>query len=288
MKRIKKKTGSLHKLVFYDIRSGFRSNRMKLPIFMGLCIFICIMGARSISGIMEMQGVKATVTDYVCYMVGGPKHIPEGMLDIYTIPVLWLALQVMVAYVSGYYAATDLHTYGQQILIRTGSRYKWWISKCIWNIITVVSMYAIIYISSVVTAFFSGADFKNRLTPEIAVSACNINMLGGSRKEITIILFVMPVLVSVSLSMSQMTIGLITSPIIGFIASQSIVFISTIYEQKFLISNYGMLSHNKITCMSGIVYQDGIVISIVVFFISIAAGTVYFKRCNILPKNQDI
>ena len=287
-KKTKGKTGSLYKLALYDIRAGFRNNGIKLAVFTGLCIFICMMGVRTISGVIGRNDVNATVMDYICYMTGGPKHIPEGMLDVYVIPVLWLVLQVMIAYVTGYYAVTDLHTYGQQILIRSDSRYKWWFCKCIWNMVTVLVMYAIIYISSIVAAFCSGAEFKNRLTPEIVMSVCNIDMVGGNNQEIAFILLVMPVLTSLSLSMAQMTIALVTSPVIGFIVSQSIVFASTIYEYKFLIPNYGMLSHNKITCMSEIEYRDGIVICIAVFVISMAGGMMYFRRCNILPKNQEI
>ena len=282
------KKGNLYKLVLYDIRAGFRSNLVKLTAFTVLCVFICIMGVRAISGVAETQNLKPTIMDYICYMVGGPKHIPPAMLDIYVIPVLWLSLQVMIAYVAGYYAVTDLHTYGQQILIRSNSRLKWWLSKCIWNIVTVVFMYGIIYVTSFATAFFAGAEFKNRLTPEIGMSVCNINMVGGNTKEIAIILFLMPVFTSIALSMAQMTSALITSPIIGFIASQSIVFLSTIYEYKFLISNYAMLSHNKITCMSQIEYREGIVINLLVFGFAIVTGLLYFKRCNILPKNQEI
>lgn len=287
-KRTKGKTGSLYKLALYDIRVGFRNNGIKLAVFAGLCIFICMMGVRTISGVTERNDMSATVMDYICYMTGGPKHIPKGMIDLYVIPVLWLSLQVMIAYVTGYYAVTDLHAYGQQVLIRSDSRCKWWLCKCIWNMVTVFVMYAIIYISSVAAAFCSGAEFKNRLTPEIAISVCNIDMAGGNSQETAFILLVMPVLTSLSLSMAQMTVALVTSPVIGFIASQSIVFASTIYEYKFLIPNYGMLSHNKITCMSGIEYQDGIVICIAVFVISAAMGMVYFRNCNILPKNQEI
>lgn len=287
-KKSVRKTGSLYKLALYDIRAGFRNNRIKLAVFTGLCMFICMMGIRTISGVIERNDINATVMDYICYMIGGPKHIPQGMLDLYVMPVLWLALQVMIAYVTGYYAVTDLHTYGQQVLIRSASRCKWWLCKCIWNMVTVLVMYAIIYSSSVAAAFCSGAVFMNRLTPEIALSVCNMDMAGGSNLETAFILLVMPVLTSLSLSMAQMTVALVTSPVIGFIASQSIVFASTIYEYKFLIPNYGMLSHNKITCMSGIEYQDGIVICIVVFVISLAAGMMYFRNCNILPKNQEI
>ena len=280
-----KKRNRFHKLIIYDIKMGFKNNIIKLIGMVIVCLIIVFIGRSAIS---KNYGGQATVLDYICFMVGGPKYIPENMLSMYVIPVLWLLIQVMIAYIVGYYAVTDLNTYGQQILIRSNSRTKWWISKCIWNISTVIFLYIIIYGITFIVAVISGAKMKMTLTQEIVTSVCNIDMLAGTDKEYIIILLCMPILISGSISIVQMVIALITSPIIGFIISQSIVFFSTIYSRKFLISNYAMLSHNKITCMSTISYKEGIGIGVMVLIVGIIGGGYYFYRCNILPKAQDI
>ena len=276
------------KLIKYDIKMGYISNLTKLAIFEILCICICAIGRNTISD-CEINGIKASVGDYFCFVLGGPKHIMDNDLSTYVIPVLWLVIQVMIAYASGYYMVKDLHRYGQQVLIRSKSRNKWWISKCIWNILTVISMYLMVNITIITVAILSGAKMSMKLTPEIVMSVCNINMLNGTFKEEMIILLLMPVLVSVTLCMLQVAIAIITSPIIGFIVTQSIVFLSTIFEYKFLISNYGMLSHNRISCGSKIVYSDGIIICMAVFLVSWITGYLYFGRCNIISKgNEDV
>lgn len=63
--------------------------------------------------------------------------------------------------------------------------------------------------------------------------------------------------------------------------------IATIYDFKWLISNYGMLSHNKITCMSQIDYKEGIIFALVLYVLSIIIGMIYFMRCNILLKEKE-
>ena len=274
------------KLIKYDIKMGYISNIVKIALFEALIIGICLIGKNSILECVTVNN-GGSIGDYICFVVGGPKHIINGDLNMYTIPVLWLLIQVMVAYNSGYYAVMDLHTYGQQVLIRSKSRNKWWISKCIWNVLTVLSMYLMIYLTIIIVALLSGAKVSMRLTPEIVTSVCNINMLNGKYLEELIILLIMPAVASISLSMLQMTVAIITSPIIGFIFSQSLVFLATIFEYKFLISNYGMLSHNKISCGSKIVLEQGIFLCISVFAISYIIGFSYFSRCNILPKNQE-
>lgn len=268
----------LFKLAAYDIKSLLRENRAKICVFTILCILI------SLLCINQMAGKGATVLDYICFIVGGPKHIPPGMLELYNIPVPWLSIQAMIAYIIGYYAVTDLHTYGMQVLIRSGERKKWWISKCICNVAAVTLLYAILYGVAVIAAFLSGARFSMELTPEIATTVCNLSSFGGTTDEVCFILLCMPLIVSCAISMAQMSAAFITSPVIAFLASQSIVFLSTIYEYKFLILNYGMLSHNRITCMSAIKCSEGVVICLMVWILSAAAGMLYFMGCNILPK----
>ena len=223
------------KLIKYDIKAGFTSNKIKFYMLMGVVFCIGCIAVHDMGDAEKMMGVKPTVLDYVCFFVGGPKHIPYNMYELYVIPVLWLLLQVMIGYMVGYYAMTDLSTYGQQVLIRSGSRLKWWFGKCVWNGLTVLMIYAVIYLGTIISGTIGGADVELRLTKEIVTSVCNVDALSGKNFDYIIILFLMPVMVSLAISMIQMFIALISSPIIGFIFSQSIVFMSTLFEKKYYL-----------------------------------------------------
>lgn len=277
----------MFKLIKYDLKLGTMDNFLKLGIL--VIIVICIGGIsiNNINGVEEYMGCNASILDYVCFFVGGPKNIPNDMLDTYVIPVLWLILQVMIAYIVGYYAMTDLDTYGQQILIRAGSRLKWWLSKCLWNGVMVILTYIIIYGAAFLAGIIGGADWEFKLTPDIIASACEITWLTGESKTHMIILFMMPVIVSLTLSMLQMFFALLFSPIIGFIVSQSIVFLATIFTNKILFANYGMLSHNKLACGSDIVLSEGLVICGMIYIVSFVVGIIYFCRYDILPKTSE-
>lgn len=278
----------MKKLFWYDLRIGIKSNLMKLSVYILIIIGICIIGCNNINASSVFYNVTPDVLDYICFVLGGPQYIPEGMLNTYVIPVLWLIIPVMIGYIVGYYAMTDLHQYGQQVLLRSTSRTRWWVSKCVWCSLMVIIAYAIIYVFVIMTAFLFGATFDWKLTEEIAINTCHISYIGGNDNEIRIILLLMPVIVSLALSLLQILMGLIFSPIIGFVVTQSIVFLATIYHKGFLIANYGMLSHNKITCASNIDYIEGIYICMSVYIISLIAGMFYFREYNILPKNQEV
>lgn len=276
------------RLISYDMKCGFNSNIKKIIFFVVLIITYNFIGQHEISEFSSNYGIKPDILDYYCYVLGGPKFIPENMLKIYQIPVMWLMIQIMIAYVVGYYAITDLHRYGQHVLLRSSSRLKWLGSKIIWNMFTVILMYLIVFGITFLNGYISGAEFKWKLTEEICVGVCNLNFIPDSRNVVYIFLFVMPLIISLAISVLQMVIALITSPIIGFVVSQSITFLGTIYTTKAIISNYAMLSHSKYTCYSDIEYFEGIVIGFMVIVISILVGGVYFNHCDILPKNKDV
>ncbi|MBQ3061355.1 MAG: hypothetical protein IJD02_02830 [Lachnospiraceae bacterium] len=278
----------MRKLVKYDLRNGWHNTYYKIGIFVLVIVVINIIGVNSIKMVIDNNKINADILDYICFVLGGPRYIPEGMFSMYVIPVLWLLIQVGISYTIGYYAMNDLHAYGQQVLLRSSSRAKWWISKIVWNVTMVSLLYVIIFIVTIVSAQIAGCKWDWELTTDIARDVCNIDMIAGKSQEILIVLMVMPLLTSITLSLIQMVLALILSPMIGFIVVQSIVILSTIYAKKWLISNYAMLSHNKITCASDIKYTDGIVINVILCLAAFVIGLCYFQRCDILPKNEEV
>ena len=64
----------LIKLIKYDIKMGYIGNAAKILIFGILCVGICIIGNNAISA-LENENIRASIGDYVCFVLGGPKHI---------------------------------------------------------------------------------------------------------------------------------------------------------------------------------------------------------------------
>ena len=267
-------------IIRYDLITGFRNNLSKIIVFFVMITLINIIACTNIGDIESTYGIKATVTDYFCVIIGGPKYIFEGGLETYQIPVLWLLPQIMISYIVGYYAMTDIDKEGVQMLVRANTRRKWWISKCIWNGTMIIFLYLVMYGVTFVNALANEAEMKYDFTQEV------INNLCESKTEVILTLIFMPLLVSITLNMMQMTIALIFSPIVGFICSQSIVFLSTIITNKWLVSNYGMLSHSKLTCMSDIVLKEGIIRCVVLYAIAVFVGNAYFRRYDVVVRGE--
>lgn len=282
----KKEAISKKGIIRYDLITGFKNNFSKIMVFCGIIIVINIIAGINISGIESIYEVKATFTDYICVIMGGPRYIFPGTIDSYQIPVLWLLPQIMISYIVGYYAMTDIDKEGVQVLVRANTRRKWWISKCIWNGTMIIFLHFIIYGVTIINALVNGADIKYGLTLEVITNLCDMYYVTGSKIEVILTLIIMPVLVSIAINMMQMTIALVFSPIIGFICSQSIVFLSTIITSKWLISNYGMLSHSNLTCMSDIDLKEGIVRCVVLYALAVFVGNAYFRKYDVVVRGE--
>ena len=60
---------------------------------------------------------------------------------MFTMPVIWMVIQLYLAYIIGGYPLNDMNKYGINLLVRTKSRTKWWMGKVIWGVLITVVAY---------------------------------------------------------------------------------------------------------------------------------------------------
>ena len=65
-------------------------------------------------------------------------------------------IQLYLAVVVGVYPVKDLHMAGQQILLKSGNRKAWWFGKVIWNILSVLGFYLVLYLSVTAVSIVTG------------------------------------------------------------------------------------------------------------------------------------
>lgn len=273
------------RFILHDTYQGMRYNSVKFF----LAVLIGLIGA-----VMYLKMYKlinnnfdgATFLQCLAYTYKGGKYIPPEMLkDAYTLPALWLCIQIVVGYLVGYYPVDDLHTYGQQILIRSRKRTTWWLSKCIWNMLTVVLTYIIIDATMFIVCFAAKVDITGGISEsDLMGQVFEMFMYTGTTRNVIIFVVVMPVIVSIAVSQLQMMLGIICSPMIGFIVVEAWALLATFSVSGLCIHNYGALSHTIICCPSNIKYSTGCVVCLGVALASVIAGGIYFNRSNILAK----
>ena len=81
---------------------------------------------------------NGTLADYILFATKGMSVYYFDPKEYFQIPIYWFAFQIGLAYLLAYYASDDFHSNGRVLFIAVGSRSKWWISKFIYCIVTVV------------------------------------------------------------------------------------------------------------------------------------------------------
>lgn len=273
------------RLIIYDLKQGMMINRFKLWLAVALGVFG---GALYIKRYIMINGSldNASYIQCMIYIFKGGRYFPPDLLkDMYVLPALWLGIQIVIGMLVGYYPVIDLYTYGQQVLIRSKRRIGWWISKCVWNVFTVLLVYVLMDISIFAICIIKGLGMTTKVTGEELINELfQFIMFTGTDKDVMMYTFVMPVIVSIAASLMQMALALCISPMVGFIVVQIMAISATFTVSRFAIFNYGAMAHTIISSPSKVNYSTGLCVCLVLSIVSVIAGGVYFNRCNILVK----
>lgn len=104
---------------------------------------------------------------------------------------------------------------GQQILLKSGNRKAWWFGKVIWNILSVLGFYLVLYLSvtavSIVTGGFKAAQ------PEVAAFLLENQKIENAGTELYMYAMAVPVIVSLAIAVTQMMIAVVFQPPMGYI-----------------------------------------------------------------------
>lgn len=125
-------------LILYDIRKGFRENKIKWLVGVFIFVFFSFITVSDFSVNSPELGFLAYFTNI---LQGMPPYIKTDD-SVFTIPVSWFLFYAFLFFVVGFYPLSDLYGAGKKTLILSGSRFKWLWSKYIWTLINVIMYYA--------------------------------------------------------------------------------------------------------------------------------------------------
>lgn len=236
----------------------------------------------------------ASFGDCFAYIFRGMQEYIPNQHQPFEVPVLFLLINILLAVLIGGYAAGELHGTGLNKLVRCRRRSDWWICKCIWNVISVLGYYAALIAGAVTAAFVDsvkpgGAAFFSGIAPhkEVVVKLlfCEIpDKLND--KMLCCMVFVLPVLTSMAVSLFQMTIEFILQPWVSFMVLMANCVFSAFFMKGCWLGNYMMLYRMKPVNANGVDWQTGILINLLVIAASITAGVFLFGRYDVLNKNS--
>lgn len=233
--------------------------------------------------------VNGTTMDMLIYILKGaaPVSIIPGANEKIELPVLWLLVVGSCLLINMDYILNDLATNGQQIIIRCKNRLKWYLSKCIWNIMSSLLYFAIILVSIAVVGSISGNNISLSITP--ATLAVLLDIWGletVSSCQAVLVGIVLPCATIIALNILEMTLCLFVKPILSFLVCIGTLVLAIYGDNSFLLGNGAMTIRNIVISPES--STIGTVLLSTTFTIIGCAilGSLRFSSMDILPRED--
>lgn len=264
--------GILHRWAFY-------------LVFICTSVVFCIWLNAEVKVLNNFQHLNLipSTMDYLLKFFQGAEVYNPLENKPFTIPAIWLFLNLYLAFMIANYPTHDLQEFGKNIFVRSQTRTAWFVSKCIWNIVTVTIIYILLYLIILIFSIVNN-NISMRVTPEIADRVLLISHFKQS-SNLFLVAILLPPVTSYAISFLQMFLEFILKPIYSFVIVVCLLSASAYYYNYFLIGNHSMLLRNEVMLDGGIKTWIAVVIDVAIIAGSIIGGVICFKRYDVLGKS---
>ncbi|MCD8300801.1 MAG: hypothetical protein LUC41_06485 [Clostridiales bacterium] len=280
---------SLQKLVRYDLKAGILRNWVFLLV--PICALLVIRQCRMTLWTYDTEGTWAV---YVMYLFRGMQAVSRNTVgNRIQIPVLWGLIMILPLFITLQYPFRDMTGYGTQLLLRSGKRRTWWLSKCGWDLISTVIYFLLLYATTAVYCLIRGlpVTLDAPWQPMLCIFMDADIMITGDQVltagQTAFFLLLLPFLTVAALDLLEMFLSLITRPVYGLLICVAIVAASMFSSSPILFTNYGDLTRCGAFIYGGLKGYVGVVICLVIMIGSVIGGTVLFHRRDILPASKE-
>lgn len=278
------------KLLKYDLRIGILQQYKKLLVTVGIFTAAYVEHWMRIKA-YQMSGNGHPVTDTLGNtMMSIFQGMQEFSLTIdrqFRFPAVWMLMYLVLAYFTLYYPYHDLEDSGRNLLLRSGGRYLWWISKCIWNIVTVLLFFLTGWLVIAVFCLLRGVPLSMEISENITYFLdMRWSQFWLYPEKLTMELLLLPVLVMLALNLMQMTLSLFIRPIFSFMVTGMVLLASAYYQTHLLIGNYAMPIRSNRLLLHGINPLYGIGYSLGVIAAAFLVGMIRFKKYDIIRREE--
>lgn len=261
------------KLFRYDIRSGLlRWRYLCVPVLFWVpCFYNWI----------QISNAECVGT-WMDYMIGCFKGLmPLASVEDFEFPILWFLVMAGCLFLNLDYPLNDLTDAGQQVIVRSVNKKGWFLSKCVWNLMSTALYVLLGALTALAFALINGGSAQLVNTPDVMIKALNIYTITTLTVGQTLMVaVVLPYLTLVTLNMLQMVLSLVMKPIFGFLICICMLVISLFYSSPYFIGNGAMAARSGIQ-MEGFVEPLPTALTCIgVMVLSIVVGIIRFDRMD--------
>ena len=234
---------------------------------------------------LEQGMIQSTVDygDYWFYLYGGMCEYIPSPDNPFQFPAVWILIFLVLPFIILNYPFRDMYGVGQQILVRSGRRSLWWLSKCCWNFCGTVLYHLIIQAAGLVLSLAFGVEISNRIHMDFINLVFNIRYQEvWNPSSLPVAALLLPVLVSAAINMLQMTVSLFIRPMFGFFSVAVLLLASAYLLSPLLIGNYAMAFRYDWVLKAGVSMEAGMRIAVILLLLAALTGLVRFWLYDIL------
>ena len=263
------------KIIWYDIRAVWNENKIKYAVLAVFIMLACVCCNHSCK---EALSVDMGFWDYIIWNFRGMKAIRKNQ---YIVPnAYWVFIWLYLAVIVGVYPVKDLQMAGRQILLKSGNRKAWWFGKVIWNILSVLGFYLVLYLSvtavSIVTGGFKAAQ------PEVAAFLLENQKIENAGTELYMYAMAVPAIVSLAISVTQMMIAVIFQPPMGYIWVCAVIATGIFIYSPYSLGNYLMLMRTPVLLHGSILNALwAVVLGSLLILVSVVIGSITIEKKDI-------
>ncbi len=276
-----------YKLICHDIRQGVLQNK-RLLIIPFFSLFACFSANLYI---YDAESSAPTFADLWVALFQGCLPIMKANDGQAVIPFFWLAMFLLAAFTIFDTLHDELSGFGLQLLTRTNARPIWWFSKCIRIVAALMSIYLIVFVTSLLFALVSGYEMTMQVSsslPERLLAATEYYQIGDvPGTEAAPLLLLAPLILFCTLGLLQMAISLFCKPVCSYIITAICVIAGTLTDSTAAFSRCGMLLTSTIFTTNGYSLRNGLIICLILMIIAVLGGMFCFQRRDLFLTKED-
>lgn len=184
------------------------------------------------------------------------------------------------------YPRDDVRGAGYRAMLGSGSRWAWWVAKCLWVCLVVCSFWILFLGSFVFASCAFGASMSLSVTQGALIYIhSELNASGIGMSILPLVALLIPV--CGALALVQTAISLLVDRMLGFVLTMGALFASAMVYHPLLIGNY-LISGRS----SGVFYDAfgmnwGLSLSLAAAWLAIAVGGALVSRMTIYGGSRD-
>lgn len=266
---------SWHKLICHDLRRGLlRPGYLLAPL-------VTLFPGYLYRSLCRYTSAGGSWLDFLFFLFKGQSY---GILA--PLPMEWLLAAGFCLLLNLRFFLQDLTLNGQQLMVRSGSRARWFLSKCLWNLTSCFLYFCILGGCGVLMA---GGNAALRTNPDLLGLLLNTapspvlssfqSVAGG---------LILPCLTVAALSLLEMTLSMAVKPIPALILCVGLLVLSICGNSGWILGTGAMTIRNQWVVPNGVSAAAVTAVALGTILLCTVLGAAFFRRMDILPSEADL